>query len=585
MPTPATSIVVKFNLPLSDSVPQTGPGLWRAHPSLTKDDSFCTLLVSNVESLFRQSSSKMTAQYVKLLIFKEVNGSSKRNAVESLLNFTFNHLPSSDLLPQLRIAENQLSSIQQYHTDTLALRASIHWREKGEKFAGYLKRTVQHNARRKNIPCLRHPVTSALCHTKDDMLQAASSFYSSLYTPDPIDSVAIDQLFSLLPPEFCISNASKSSLVRPFTLEDITEAVRRCPNQSSPGSDGLPYTFLAVLFDFPAYRSVFLQVLNNALTIGDISDLRNWRPISLINTDAKVYTRLLNARLLPAVSNLITPYQTGFMRGRFIADNGLLMKLIMDHCSHIKSSAVGQLLDQEKAYNRVHPGYLRQVLVCIGIPTAFVTSICNLFVWNSSSDKCQWLFSSPVSPQRGLRQGNPLFPVLFNLAFEPFLRSVLQDPLLQGVSLQIVSSPPNILSSVSSSVKLMAYADDVICLLQDPSDLSRPLERFDIYSRASNSLLNRSKTQVISLSVSSFVYADTWRLHLQARDIRSWHDHTSPNSVIYLGFPLYNSVTQRDTFLNQLLTKIFTACNIHVQRSLSVRGHATVVNSLILSTL
>ncbi|CAO3694762.1 unnamed protein product [Rhizopus stolonifer] len=178
----------KFNLPLKDSVPQTGPGLWRAHPSLTRDGSFCTLLVSNIESLFCQFSSEMTAQckwerikektkdtalrYSRRKAFNLQRGErllQKKHSV-ILTQMVFNHLPSSDLLPQLRIVENQLSSIQQYHTDTLALRASIRWREKGENSAGYLKRTVQHNARRKNIPCLRYLVTSALCHTKDDML-------------------------------------------------------------------------------------------------------------------------------------------------------------------------------------------------------------------------------------------------------------------------------------------------------------------------------------------------------------------------------------------------------------------------------
>ncbi|KAG1467300.1 hypothetical protein G6F56_004484 [Rhizopus delemar] len=224
-----------------------------------------TLLVSNIESLFRQFSSEMTAQSFNLQQGEQLL-QKKRSGI--LTQLAFNHLPSSDLLLQLRIVDNQLSSIQQYHNDTLALRTSIRWREKGENSASYLKRTVQHNARQKNISCLRHPVTSALCYTKDDMLQAATSFYSSLYTTDPINSVAIDQLFSLLPPEFCISNTSKSNLVRPFTLEDITEAVRRCPSQSSPGSDGLPYTFLTVLFGVPACQSVFLQVLNDALTIG-----------------------------------------------------------------------------------------------------------------------------------------------------------------------------------------------------------------------------------------------------------------------------------------------------------------------------
>ncbi|OAD65918.1 hypothetical protein PHYBLDRAFT_26722, partial [Phycomyces blakesleeanus NRRL 1555(-)] len=52
--------------------------------------------------------------------------------------------------------------------------------------------------------------------------------------------------------------------------------------------------------------------------------LRNWQPIALINTDAKVFTRLLNSRLISAATPLVNPYQTGFVQGRFIADNRML---------------------------------------------------------------------------------------------------------------------------------------------------------------------------------------------------------------------------------------------------------------------
>ncbi|KAG1311701.1 hypothetical protein G6F62_014380 [Rhizopus arrhizus] len=55
---------------------------------------------------------------------------------------------------------------------------------------------------------------------------------------------------------------------------------------------------------------------------GDLTSLKNWRPISLINTDAKVFTRLLNARLMPHLNRLISPQQLGFMPGRFIGENG-----------------------------------------------------------------------------------------------------------------------------------------------------------------------------------------------------------------------------------------------------------------------
>lgn len=64
---------------------------------------------------------------------------------------------------------------------------------------------------------------------------------------------------------------------------------------------------------------------------GDLSDPKNWRPISLINTDAKVFTRIVSSRLIPYANKIVTPFQTSFFRGRFIAENGLLTKSAMAH--------------------------------------------------------------------------------------------------------------------------------------------------------------------------------------------------------------------------------------------------------------
>lgn len=64
---------------------------------------------------------------------------------------------------------------------------------------------------------------------------------------------------------------------------------------------------------------------------GNLTDLKNYRLISLICTDAKVLTRIINARPTSIATKLITPYQTGFLQNRFIADNGLLMKLVAEY--------------------------------------------------------------------------------------------------------------------------------------------------------------------------------------------------------------------------------------------------------------
>ncbi|KAF9546430.1 hypothetical protein EC957_009779 [Mortierella hygrophila] len=73
---------------------------------------------------------------------------------------------------------------------------------------------------------------------------------------------------------------------------------------------------------------------------GEASQLSNWRPLSLINCDG----------------------QSGFTAGRHIVDNGMVLNNRRDYCRNRKLKHVGVLLDQEMAYDRVHPEYLEMVM-------------------------------------------------------------------------------------------------------------------------------------------------------------------------------------------------------------------------------
>ncbi|KAG2193121.1 hypothetical protein INT47_003112 [Mucor saturninus] len=139
---------------------------------------------------------------------------------------------------------------------------------------------------------------------------------------------------------------------------------------------------------------------------------------------------------------------------------------------------------------------------------------------------------------------------------------------------QSVVTPPSL-------VKLLSYADDLEVFLTGPGEWPVLKSLLDCYGRASNAKVNLSKTVLVSLSgVSHAAWVDI--AHSEGVE---WHDSGSVGAVRYLGYPLYHTFTQLDTFLDDVRLKILRHSNILCQRNLSLRGSGLVANSLFLSQL
>lgn len=316
---------------------------------------------------------------------------------------------------------------------------------------------------------------------------------------------------------------------------------------------------------------------------GDHRHLKNWRPISLICADAKVFTRLLANRLGSVMSDLLLPHQIRFLAERFIADNGLVTRLTMDIARRYRLPGIALLLDQEKAYDRVHPTYLRACLLRFGFPTQFVDCTTSLFFNASLCVKVNGFLSTAFAQERGLRRGDPLSLFLFNLTLEPLLRAIHSCLLLPGFLFHdpAFSQMPRPIGW-PPVLKLLAYADDVLVFLKGPIELISLLALISVYELASNAKLNLDKTIAVSLSGQ---FQPLWRSCLQRRGITHWHDSNSHMAAIYLGFPLTSSPAQLATFLDELLGSTRLIAHCLASRRLSVQGRGLIANTLILSRI
>ncbi|KAG1135855.1 hypothetical protein G6F37_012845 [Rhizopus arrhizus] len=163
------------------------------------------------------------------------------------------------------------------------------------------------------------------------------------------------------------------------------------------------------------------------------------------------------------ISSIINRCQTGFMPNRFIAENGLVLNIVMEHARRCNRNDIALLLDQEKAYDRVHPSYLRAVMLKFGFPLVLVNSIIGLFFGNRVRININGHFTNEINQYRGLHQGDPLSPLLFNLALEPLLRHIIQYNSFLGFSFAPLSSnispPPALVElDIMSALKINKVA-------------------------------------------------------------------------------------------------------------------------------
>ena len=165
---------------------------------------------------------------------------------------------------------------------------------------------------------------------------------------------------------------------------------------------------------------------------GDLADVRNWRPISLLNADYKIFAKCITNRLASFLPFVISPHQAANVKSRKIQHNLRLLRDFVFLADSKQMDAFILSIDQMQAFDRVNWPFLLATVEKQNFPLLILNWIRVLYTDISSCVKVNGVSSETFQITRGVRQGCPLSPVLYVIFSEALNECILKDEEIWG---------------------------------------------------------------------------------------------------------------------------------------------------------
>jgi len=379
-----------------------------------------------------------------------------------------------------------------------------------------------------------------------------------------------------------LSDDEKHLISGEFSITDLENTLKDMDNNKSPGMDGLPAEFYKTFWpDIKDYLYASVQAVfdDNCLSITqrrgiltllpkpnkDLLQLKNWRPLTLMNVDYKIITGTIGNRIKKYISKIISQEQTGFVKGRYIGDNIFKILSIMEYCKLYDKNGMLMLLDFEKAFDMIDWKFIEFALKKFNLPSYLIDWV-NI-IYNKNNESCiinnGWK-SDFFSTSRGVKQGCSLSPYIFIICIEFLTKAIKYHDGIEGLDIGSFKS------------KILQFADDTcLTLTYNANNIITSLNILKDFEGASGLKLNVNKTEILKIgpiSNSDEILCPEFNI--------CWKN----NFVRLLGIFLCNN--PNDSYKLNFSNKIDTSktvVNIWMQRNLTIYGKSLVVKTFILS--
>lgn len=475
-----------------------------------------------------------------------------------------------DFHTEISSTKKEIKELMENRAMGVIIRSKEQEVEEGEKCTRYFFKKIIDG--RHEITELRNK-DGKIIQDNQDISTIVQEFYTDLYAYQPIKNYIVIETLAIFDKKI----QTKQNLEKDFDVVELTKCMKKFKKGKSPGIDGLPIEFYETFWDLIA-RDILemfnefqkMTVLPETFTMalvklihkkGEKIDLKNWRPISLLNVDYKLFSKLLASRLTGVLDQVIHPDQLCAVPGRRITDGLILVRDIIHYSQERRMQIMMVNLDFEKAFDSISHEYMFKILDHIDCPKIFIKWITLLYTQTTNQILIQGNLTSKIKIQRGVRQGCPLSALLYILCIEPLAQTIRMDQHIRGFGLPGCSG---------SIVKCILYMDDINVICSDSSSANRVFQLVEIFGNASGSKLNREKTQIIMYG--------PWR----EDEKNKWEKNTFDRKILGIKFDKDGYGKQNWIDLTHKIKKKIAYWSL---RAMTIEGKVLIIKAVILAML
>jgi exonuclease III len=396
-----------------------------------------------------------------------------------------------------------------------------------------------------------------------------------------------------------LSRVESEGLEADISLLELDNCVAECKARSAAGPDGIGNAFIKkfwYLLRIPTQLYANFCFNSGTLTQtfstgairlipkkGDTHQIKNWRPISLLNNIYKIISRAINNRLKKVADRILSRAQKGFNPSRYIQEVLINVIETISRCNNSNSAGFIVAIDEAKAFDSLRHDFMEQTWEFFGFGRKFSKMLKTITRGRSS---CIILgdnsYSRPFNIETGSMQGDSPSPLIFDFNQQIAIFKIELDPEITKIFFNFMvprpvfaAAPPFELESNRESCKVDAFADDTTAMVEATlNNLVKLKNLLTDFGSVSGLKCNFDKTSVMPVGNRVLITEEMRAVGFAFTE-----------KICLLGLEISNDLATLSDLHDTTLKKIRKICGYWARFNLSLPGRINVAKCLLLSQI